>query len=397
MSTPAFIPPGHTFTAHAFAFLLGIILYSSIATVGSAYQNKGPVKILVADTKENYTSFFYQKRGIPGEVIGEELMEAIHYALPCSQTTAMSEIRTLIKWDKERQLLSASTENRLEEIGAAFGADYLLTSSFGNLGDEHHWLLSVSLLNVRKGRVSAMATAMGEGRAENVYSDMVKRGVKTIAEHDICPWIGTISVTVKHEKDSTSNTVTNGELSSTTRTETLKDKSEEQWTIAAVAKRYGRTSGEGVVKRTSSFLQQTETKESGNVPCWRNVAPCSIMDDRMPGSFAHNLGYSRSSASGSRQFDGMKIAVAFEGDSAFVSVEGEPMSVGKGTGEEYEMTENTCGKCVSKDEKGEFTGTAWGNWIFGGPAKRSSHHVTGAQKITNEEGVVTEITWDLHQ
>lgn len=392
-------------------------------TSATAHAEHTVVSIFVPYPSMTYTSFYYEKRGVTKDYVLQQMDAALRGALPCAEVLSAHDIRVMLEFNKMQHLFSGGSDDLLQEIGGGIGADYLLSTSFGNEIDEHHWRLGVSLIPLRKGYVSVMFSEVGQGDAGNVLPEMIKRAMNEIGAAGICPWHGTITMTKKGSRDTVSTEVTKQELSSTTTTETHAAHSSESWTIEAVGRRHGKTTGRGTVAVKADSLHQFDRRTTGNVPCFRAPENCAITDERMPGTFDHYLNYEKSQIRGSRNFDGMKITVTFQADSAFVSLEGEPFGVGKGVSEAYEVTENSCDKCVRKNEKGEYTGAAWGGMYFGGPGtdsprettkvdrvtgsngvvyeytgnRRLEHQVSGNQKFTDELGTVTEISWDLRR
>ena len=376
--------------------LLCLCVCSVLLTLGDMHAQKSTISILIDDTQENYTSFYYKKRGVSSAHVNQVLDAELRSALPCATILSRSDIRQMLQYDKDRQLLSGTSSGVLDDIAGAMGADYIVGSTFGNVGDERHWMLSVTILAQRSNRATAKGVAQAEGQAADVFRQLIKKVVDQIAESNICPWKGTIRVTKSSSVDTSSTTVSATGWSTTTTTETIVDKLNETWSIEAVGKPSGKTWGKGTVNQTTHYHYRTESNESGKLSCFRSEKPCSIVDDRMPATFEHYLGLKKHSTTGNRTFDDLKIIVTFTSDSAFVSLEGDPFAVGTGKASEYEMKENDCHKCVIKDEDGEITGVTWGARIFGGPAKRPTHTISGTQQI-REGKEVTEITWDLHQ
>jgi len=363
---------------------------------------QGKIKILLLDTEESYTSFYYQKRGLANiNTINQMLTAHLNNAFPCAEFTAMQDIRTMINYNKGQQLLSGGegAGDFLGNIGAETGSmDYILTTSFSNITDENHWFLSASLLHIGKKQgwsAEARASATAQGAASFVITGLIQEVVKQLSEAEVCPWLGTVTVTKILTKDTTSITVTSGDKSTTNRTITKKETMDETWSIEAV----GKKKCKGTVKYAKDASYKEETYTSGNVPCFRSTGPCAITDDFIPGSFSHYLLTIKESVKGGQNFDNVTLKVVFDAGSGnySLSILGEPLMVGKGESEEYEMTENSCGRCVSKDIHGPSWGTVWANWIVDGRGKITDHKLSDKQKIQEDDGNVTEIAWNLHK
>ncbi len=92
--------------------------------------------------------------------------EAGHYSV---KVVAGSDLRTLIGFDKQRQLLGCSEGSCLAEIGGALGVDYLLSSEVGQIGGR--WLLSATLLDVAK--ATGLQRASRAAKSQDGLVDLV--------------------------------------------------------------------------------------------------------------------------------------------------------------------------------------------------------------------------------
>lgn len=80
---------------------------------------------------------------ITGEVAHDHSLEVI----------SSNQIRDLIGFDKQKQLLGCNEGSCLAEIGGALGVDYLLTSQLGKIGSRYR--LDLSLVDQAKARTEA--------------------------------------------------------------------------------------------------------------------------------------------------------------------------------------------------------------------------------------------------
>lgn len=77
-----------------------------------------------------------------------------------------SDIRSMVGYEKQRQLLGCSDAGCLAEIGGALGADYIVGSEVSEVGG--HFLLSLSLVDIKKTKVVSRLTRTTRTTAELV-------------------------------------------------------------------------------------------------------------------------------------------------------------------------------------------------------------------------------------
>lgn len=379
------------------------VLFFPLQHTSYAQGQQQRTKVLLADTKESYTSFYYQKRGLASVgAINQTLVAYLKDIFPCADFTMMENIRAMINFNRQQNLFGSGEnagdflENIIGELGSM---DYLLTTSYGNIIDENHWSLSASLIHIGKKKrpfsVDARAYATAQGSASSSIMTMIQEVVKQLSKAEICPWVGTITVSKTKEQDTTSTTVTSGEKSTSKHTITKQEKTIEAWSIDAS----GKNNNKGSVKYEMVDSYREEVIASGNVPCFRSPEPCVITDEFMPGSFSRYLLTKKNVVNGTKRFDNLMLEVVRDFDSGnySLSIQGEPMFVGKGESEEYESNENSCGRCVLKDVQSPSVGTVWAGWIVEGHAAITDQRLSNKKKIQEEDGTVTEIAWDLHK
>ncbi|MGC4117284.1 MAG: hypothetical protein QM765_22530 [Myxococcales bacterium] len=82
------------------------------------------------------------------------------------KVVAGSDLQALLGFEKQKALLGCSDNSCLAEIGGALGVDYLLTSEVGEVGGR--WLLSLALLDVKRGAAVARLTKKAKSQADLV-------------------------------------------------------------------------------------------------------------------------------------------------------------------------------------------------------------------------------------
>ena len=82
--------------------------------------------------------------------------------LPGYSVISKQDLRSMIDFDEQRQLLGCNDPKCMSDIGSTLGVDYIVTGSVGKLGDEY--LLNLSALDTLEGKAFGRA----EARASNL-------------------------------------------------------------------------------------------------------------------------------------------------------------------------------------------------------------------------------------
>ncbi len=383
--------------------LLSKILISFMLTIimaGNVWGQQKKSRVILSDTKDQYTSYYYQQNGVRPELVNEALRDEISLAFPCLRVMNMAKIREMISQEKQRQLLTCNEESVLDIIGAEIGARYMVTSSFGNVGTDS-WMISVSIIDQARTSVSSSGYVVMKGNLGNIYIELIKKAVEKLAEKDLCPWTGTITV----EENTNQDTIHTGKINEGKKvTETIykhTDKASTKWDIEVTSKwTPSGKQGKGNCTMSDAYYTATEITSTGDVPCFKNTKPCEITDAILPGDFYHYLTFVQGKINGSRAFDNIEVIISFEPgtDKYTISINSDgPMAIGEGKAEGFESSEYTCGKCILKDTKDPYTGYAWASWNVDGKGKKTDPKLSGKVKIVLADHAEQNISWDLHR
>jgi len=91
------------------------------------------------------------------------------------EVTSGSDIRAMIGFDRERQLLGCSETGCLAEIGGALGVDYLRSTAVSQIGGV--WLLTLSLLDVGRAKANKRIT-----KRCDAAKDLIDASIQAVSE-----------------------------------------------------------------------------------------------------------------------------------------------------------------------------------------------------------------------
>jgi len=114
------------------------------------------------------------------------------------KVTGGSEIDALLSLEEQKSLVGCSSDECLAEIIGATGAEFLVTSSMGHLGDDY--VFNIKILNARSGEVVARWSEQVGGTTEDL-AEAIREGVhevttprEEITLERLAPWgLGAIS------------------------------------------------------------------------------------------------------------------------------------------------------------------------------------------------------------
>ncbi len=87
-------------------------------------------------------------------------------ARPDAQVTSGADIRAMVGFEKQREMLGCGEASCLAEIGGALGVDYIVGSEVSQVGGT--WLISLSLVDISKAQAVARLTKRATGEAQLV-------------------------------------------------------------------------------------------------------------------------------------------------------------------------------------------------------------------------------------
>ncbi|MGC4120959.1 MAG: hypothetical protein QM765_41565 [Myxococcales bacterium] len=103
----------------------------------------------------------------PGSVAGLSGLVATEAAKSGLKVFADSDIRDMLGYEKQRELMGCADGSCVVEIGGSLGVDYLLTTEASQVGDV--WLLTLALLNTKRtGPALCRATRTAQSQSELV-------------------------------------------------------------------------------------------------------------------------------------------------------------------------------------------------------------------------------------
>ena len=142
--------------------LLGFVLTLALASPALGAAPAKRTKVAVPEVRERAGVAEGSVAGLAG-VLADEAAQR-----PSTDVVTAAEIQAMIGLEQQKQLLGCADEaGCLAEIGGALGADLLLASELTKIGGR--FLLSVSLVDVRRARVIARTTRE-TGREDELLS-----------------------------------------------------------------------------------------------------------------------------------------------------------------------------------------------------------------------------------
>jgi hypothetical protein len=118
---------------------------------------------------------------------------------PCVEISSQSTIAAILDLERMRQLLG-SEERDLSSIGEAMGSDYLVSLKVRVM--QGQVLVDAFCADTRKSKVISRAaeTVSGAAAGLDAVERVSKQLVEGLKQYEICPFKGTINVTVKTER-----------------------------------------------------------------------------------------------------------------------------------------------------------------------------------------------------
>lgn len=140
-----------------------------LTVVAVSVQAEEPIKIAVLDVRA--TGMVEKKRieGLSTLITGEAA------AVPGLQVTSSEDIRTLLGFEAQKQLLSCTDQSCMAEIGGALGVEYLLSTEVTKVGER--LILGMTLFDTDAARAIAR-----EVRRPESESDLVDHAVDAVAK-----------------------------------------------------------------------------------------------------------------------------------------------------------------------------------------------------------------------
>ena len=209
--------------------------------------------------------------GVPGLFI-TLMANSLIKEFKCTEYNSIDAIRTLIGWERMKQLVGSSNdEEGLKNIAGAMGADYLI---FLTLKAFPNSVMSFSIgcieIKGKQKNINTIAYASGTNIGnikswDKVLEDNVKDIIDQLARYEICPYTGPVSVSVVTEKKEESKEEYEVYCSKQDRTykktTVLDKKSSADWKLEKIKK----------IKATGtinySMAEKTEIEE--NDPCYK--------------------------------------------------------------------------------------------------------------------------------
>jgi hypothetical protein len=183
---------------------------------------------------------------------------------PCTEVLTLSDVNALLGHQRSRELLGVDIENAVGEIGDAMGCDYLINLEISILpgGD---FGVSASCIPYRtKFPMSRFAEHSPLSGGQNLKNcdDVARHLVESLRQIEICPFKGSINITVKTERrDKTTESHTvycNGKDGLYKLDESINKTSDANWKL----NKTGRNSTGGTV--TYNLREETETGEQND-------------------------------------------------------------------------------------------------------------------------------------
>jgi hypothetical protein len=194
------------------------------------------------------------------------VLSALLKEIRCADIVTRDAIRTMMKFDRERVLLT-NDESNFEAIAGAIGCDILICLSISKIGDDYY--LSESTLGTRKAQAAGRMNAKTDINA--MFNDMTKFAnnlVRDLLAMEICAYKGDVTITsVKTFKDSEDRDGLPGQDCEFKATKDEEMKNEDTWSF----KKVKRVQSEGKVNINWNSVK----KETEHNTC----AHCQIMEN----------------------------------------------------------------------------------------------------------------------
>ncbi|MCX6139494.1 MAG: hypothetical protein NTX15_01430 [Candidatus Kapabacteria bacterium] len=307
---------------------------------------------------------------------------------PCAKVYTKEDLNAAIDADRIRSL--GSSENNLDVIAAQMMGRYSLNFSVRKTDEGFN--LKGNVIDHKKWDVMDGSFEMG---ASNSLDDMIERAIERLSLTEVCPWIGTVSVTRKYKRDSSYSVPSSrNEIRFMAKITSVNEQTD-VWEFTKV----GRTRAKGSVTTSCDRSNKEERNVAGNIPCMRSPdGGCNIVDELIPGTLENILVESANVCSGSLTFDDAKIEVTIDPKQGryFITVKQRGAMIAGGKSFERETFENSCRKCVVRDVQGIGYAFVTANWVVGDPYKKKQKVLKGRTPIPDENETV-EVSWDLHK
>lgn len=371
---------GRIFRGAVFIFCASCFQHSALC------QSTGRTGIMIELDVQYVEPYRQEMEGRKAALI-QQIEAEVKKNFPCADVQTKDAMSRRLEADKK--IAENGGKSDLDDITAGMATRYVFSFTLSKT-DADLYAFSGKDFDMRGFSVGD-GSSVETGASANINT-MVKHVIEKLTIDEICPWKGNITVTRTIRLDTIKNECcyTNNSLFKFTDM----DKVDEHWDIEKV----GRTRSKGTVHHKRDKMHQEEAKATGDIPCFiqGKEGPCSIIDNKIPGKFEHVLSYQKSKVEGTRHFDNAVVTVTFNPAIGryFINIKSDFMAVGLGTGEEYEMYENSCRKCESKNEKSDSYSTVVAGWLVGGTAKLSDQQLSGNFK---DKTMGLEIEWNLHR
>ena len=155
----------------AVAVAVSLVLASGVAWAEEA-PKKPKLKVAVLDVKSAGTIDPKTFEGVSSLIATE-----FGHQRPDMVVVGAAEIRAMIGFEKEKQLLGCSEGACLSEIGGALGVEYLLATEGLRLGGT--WVINMSLIDVAKSK--AVARTSQQTKTDDKLVDICLEAVREVA------------------------------------------------------------------------------------------------------------------------------------------------------------------------------------------------------------------------
>lgn len=172
----------------------------------------------------------------------------------CTTVLTTSDVRDLLGWERQRQLLGSGSEESQKSLAEALGVDYLVSFEVSVAVGEK-FIASGTLIPMRAKPVFPLIKASAYSNYSKESFDQIDANLKEVAKklvdglkkYEICPFKGEINVkitsTKKDKQTEEYPTYCNGVDGTYHKTTTINNYSENDWTI----KKIGKESADGTV------------------------------------------------------------------------------------------------------------------------------------------------------
>ena len=140
-----------------------------VTGVAAPVRAEEPIKIAVLDVRATGTVEAKRVEGLSTLIAGEAA------AVPGLQVTSSEDIRTLLGFEAQKQLLSCTDQSCMAEIGGALGVEYLLSTEVTKVGER--LILGMTLFDTEAARAIAR-----EIRRPESESDLVDQAADAVAK-----------------------------------------------------------------------------------------------------------------------------------------------------------------------------------------------------------------------